>query len=449
MGKLSIFVVDDIRIFRLTLSDELRDAGYEVYEFANGQAALMQIPEIKPDVIISDIKMPIMDGQELLNRVKTQFEDIFFILMTAHASIDSAVKAMKEGAYDYLVKPFETEHLLMMLERLIEFKKLKTENIALKKNIFEKYNFSTFVGNSPEVKNVFKLVEKVMDSNTTILIKGETGTGKELLTNVIHYNSNRKDKPFVKVSCAILSKEIFESELFGHVKGAFTGADETKIGRFELADTGTLYLDDIDDIPLNLQVKLLRVLEEGEIEKLGSPKTIKVDVRIIASTKVDLKELVQQGKFRQDLFYRLNVYPIKLPPLRERTGDVKVLIDYFAKKYSKNNLKIEPEVYKILSSYEFPGNVRELKNLIERLVLLAENNTIKAQTIPFEIRNPSVTDKIKFSETASLNEQIKELEIYAIKNALEKAGNNKSKAAELLDLPLSTLRSKMEKYGIN
>ncbi len=449
MNKMKVFVVDDNRLFRVTLSDELRDAGYDVYEFTNGQAVLAQIRDNTPDVIISDIKMPHMSGLELLAVIKRDYKDISFILMTAYASIDSAVKAMKEGAYDYLVKPFESEKLMIILHRLNEFNRLKEENIAFKKSFYGKFNFSSFIGQSRAIKKVFGLVEKVINSDTTILITGETGTGKELLTNIIHYNSTRKNNPFVKVSCAILAKEIFESELFGHVKGAFTGAEQAKKGRFEMAHGGTLYLDDIDDMPYDLQVKLLRVLEEGEVEPLGSSETLKVDVRIIASTKKDLGRMVKEGSFRQDLFYRLNVFPVHLPPLRERIGDIRILMDFFAEKYGQGKkIILEEEVYRTLSNYRFPGNVRELKNLMERLVLISDNNRIQLKNIPFEIRNPDSPEAFIPNEGKTLNEQLIAFEKNAIKKALEKYEGNKSKAADYLGLPVSTLRSKMEKYNL-
>ncbi len=446
---MKIFLAEDNRLFRVTLSDELRDAGFDVYEFADARAVLMQARNNKPDVIVSDIKMPLMSGLELLSVVKRDYKDIAFILMTAYASIDSAVKAMKEGAYDYLVKPFEPEQLIIILKRLDEFNRLKKENTEFRKNIYNKFNFSSFVGQSPEIKQVFSLVEKVVRSSTTVLITGETGTGKELLTNIIHYNSHRKNKPLVKVSCAILAKEIFESELFGHVKGAFTGAEQAKKGRFEMAHGGTLYLDDIDDMPYDLQVKLLRVLEEGEVEPLGSSETLKVDVRIIASTKKDLGRMVKEGSFRQDLFYRLNVFPVHLPPLRERTGDIRILMDFFARKYGQGKkIILEEEVYRTLSNYRFPGNVRELKNLMERLVLISDNNRIQLKNIPFEIRNPDSPEAFTPNEGKALNEQLIAFEKNAIKKALEKYEGNKSKAADYLGLPVSTLRSKMEKYNL-
>jgi|APSaa5957512622_1039677.scaffolds.fasta_scaffold01782_3 two-component system, NtrC family, response regulator AtoC len=446
---MTIYVVDDVRIFRVGLVDELRDEGYTVYEFANAESALAQIKQVKPDVILSDIKMPGMGGMALMNKVRNLYNDIIFVIITAYATIDTAIEAIKLGAYDYLIKPFEIDKLLITLSHIKECKSLKEENKELKKEISKIFDFSSFIGNSQEKEYLFNLVKKVVNTNSTVLITGETGTGKELLTNIIHYNSNRNNKAFIKVSCAILSREIFESELFGHVKGAFTGAAEEKIGRFELANKGTLYLDDIDDMPYNLQVKLLRVLEEGEIEKVGGTETIKIDVRVIASTKVDLAKLVSQGKFRQDLYFRLNIFPLNLPPLRERKTDIKFTYDFFVNKLRpEKNIITKKEVYNVLNNYPFLGNVRELKNLTERLILISENDTIKYSDIPFEIRNYKQTEIFNSSSANNLNQQLQEFEIHAITTALELNDYNKSKTARKLGIPFSTLCSKMKKYNL-
>lgn len=447
---MKIFVVDDERIIRVTLADELRDAGHQVQEFANGAAAMAQIRDLEPDLIITDLSMPGMDGIEFLNKIKTYNQEIQVMMMTAYSTVDNAVKAMKLGAYDYFTKPFETEEMLMAIKRVEEFINVKNENKFLRKQIIPKYNFDAFVGQSNAVQDVFKLVKVVANSNSTVLITGETGTGKELLTNIIHFNSERKSRPFIKVSCAILNKEIFESELFGHVKGAYTGADKSQKGRFELAHTGTLYLDDIDDMPLNLQVKLLRALEEREIERVGGSEPIKVDIRVIASTKVDLKELVAQGKFREDLYYRLSVFPIHIPPLRERRGDLKGLIIHFIDQFSgKNEVDINSEALDYLCNYPFPGNTREVKNLIERLVLLAGEGTITPEIIPADIKFGNTNMLCTSMENRNLNEIIMEVEQNAIQKALHKTGGNKSRAAALLGIPASTLKSKIPKLFNN
>ncbi|NOX45673.1 MAG: sigma-54-dependent Fis family transcriptional regulator [Chlorobi bacterium] len=444
---MKIFVVDDERIIRVSLVDDLRDAGYKVREFSNARIALMTMQEDMPDVVISDMKMPEMDGLEFLKKAKELNPDVYFIMMTAFSTVSTAVEAMKHGAYDYINKPFNNEKLLIILRRIKELIKVKDENKYLRKQIEQEFDLSSFVGKSGPMTEVFDLIKIVADKTTSVLITGETGTGKELLTKVIHYNSNRRKNPLIKVSCAILNREIFESELFGHVKGAFTGADSDKKGRFELADTGTIYLDDIDDVPLELQVKLLRALEEREIERLGGKEPIKIDFRVIASTKKDLKRLVEEGKFREDLFYRLNVFPINIPPLRERVSDIPALVDHFASLFSeKEPIMISPEVYETLKAYPFPGNARELKNLTERLVLLARDNRITGKTIPNEIKFPGRTLICSSPENKTLTEILEEVERNTIFMALDQSLGNKAKAAEMLGIPASTLKSKLAKY---
>lgn len=441
-----IFVVDDERIIRVSLVDELRDAGYSVHEFSAANAALAQLAVLEPEIIISDLSMPGIDGIEFLKKIKMINPEIQVIIMTAYSTVDTAVEAMKLGAYDYITKPFETDAILLTIQRAAELCSIKDENAYLRKEIQSKFDMSTFVSTNETILDLFEHVKIVANTNTTILITGETGTGKELLTNIIHFNSDRKNKPLIKVSCAILNKEIFESELFGHEKGAFTGADSVKKGRFELANGGTLYLDDIDDMPLKLQVKLLRALEEREIERVGGTDPIKIDIRVIASTKVDLKEKVGKGEFREDLFYRLSVFPLNIPPLRGRVDDVKALIDHFIRYFAgKNEVTIEKEALNCLLKYSFPGNTREIKNLIERLVLLAKNNVITYDLIPMDIKSDSKSLVFTNIENRTLNEILIEVEQNAINKALEMSGGNKSKAAEILGIPASTLKSKLPK----
>ncbi len=448
---LKILVVDDERIVRVTIADDLKDAGFQVREFASAESAFQHLVEIDSnvDIIITDLKMPGIDGLEFLRKIKQINPEIYVLLMTAHGSIQTAVKAMQLGAYDYLVKPFNIDELLLIINRVKELKDIKAENKQLRFQINKKFDFSTFVGMNDVIREVFEHVKIIAEKNTTVLIVGETGTGKELLTNIIHYNSNRKRAPFIKVSCAILSREIFESELFGHEKGAFTGAEKQKIGRFEMANGGTLYLDDIDDIPLDLQVKLLRVLEEGEVERVGGNETIKVDVRVIASTKKNLKDMVDKGTFREDLYYRLNVFPINLPPLRERPGDIVLMARHFVNEFSEGGkTTIDEEALEYLKSYPFPGNVREIKNLMERLVLLAQNGIITKNMLPIEVRFPGRTHNCFYFGTKSLDEIVREVESNAIRDALIRSGGNKAKAATMLQVPASTLKSRIEKLGL-
>lgn len=444
-----IYVVDDERIIRVSLADELRDAGFEVLEFAHASPALMQMKDMMPDIVITDLKMPDINGIEFLKRIKKINTSVYVVLMTAYSTVSTAVEAMKLGAYDYIEKPFDNEKILLIIERIIELKQVKDENKELKIKLKQDYDFSSYVGRSPKVGEIFDLVKIVAQKSTSVLLVGETGTGKELLTNIIHYNSNRSKKPLVKVSCAILSREIFESELFGHVKGAFTGALSDKIGRFEMASGGTLYLDDIDDVPLDLQVKLLRALEEREIERVGGNKTIKIDIRLIASTKKDLRKMVDEGEFREDLFYRLNVFPIQLPPLRERPEDIIELVKHFVSVYSDNTEKqIDNEVFEVLKRYPFHGNVRELRNLSERLTLLSTDNKIEKSIIPYEIKFPGFKPTCFTFDNKTLVEIIEEVEKNAILGAMDKASGNKAKAAEILGIPASTLKSKIAKFDL-
>jgi len=449
MKKLKIFIVDDERILRVSIADGLREEAYTVFEFSSAAGALQRLLEEKPDVVVTDMRMPEIDGLELLERIKQLSPETAVVLMTAYASVATAVKALKSGAYDYLAKPFQTEELLAILGRICELKKVKSENKRLRSHFEQKFDFSSFVGNPDENASLFELIRIAANSDSNVLITGETGTGKELLTKIIHYNSSRKNQPFVAVSCAVLSQEIFESELFGHVKGAFTGAEKDREGRFQLANNGSLYLDDIDDIPLVLQVKLLRAIEERKVEKVGSSKEEPVNIRIIASTKADLRKLVQEGKFRPDLYFRLNVFPIHLPALRERKRDIKILIHYFINYFAQGRkVEIDPDVFNSLLNYHWPGNIRELKNIIERLVLLAQAGKIDITKIPTEISNPTSMPINQLIGNQPLVNIIAEVEVTTIKIALERSKHNKTKAAEILGIPASTLHTKMSKYGI-
>jgi DNA-binding NtrC family response regulator len=446
----NIWVIDDERIIRMTLADDLRDVGHVVREFTDARATLKALQESMPDIVITDLKMPDMNGIELLTKIKDTHPEVIVVVMTAYGTVENAVKAMKIGAFDYITKPFLTEEMLLIVKRIGEFNSILNENIRLKKQIHSKFDFCSYVGDSEANKELFNLIKLVAVKDSTVLITGETGTGKELIANIIHFNSSRKNQLMVKVSCAILSREIFESELFGHVKGAFTGADNDKKGRFELANNGTLYLDDVDDIPYELQVKLLRALEQGEIERVGSTKTFKINVRVIASTKKNLRKLVNNGKFREDLFYRLNIFPLNLMPLRERKKDIKKILEFYYRKFTTmKELKITNEAYKELYAYHWPGNVRELKNIAERLSILAGDEEIQLSNIPLEIRQKEYVDICNSVGNKSLNKILSETEISSIKCALEKTKNNKSKAALILGVPPSTLRTKMDKYGMD
>lgn len=450
MKKLNICIVEDEEILRVSLKDDLLDAGYSVTDFENPIKALEHFKKKKCDIIISDIRLLEMNGLELLSKIKSIDPNVFVIMMTAFGSVETAVEAMKKGAFDYITKPFDKDELLLIIDKIKEIKSLQTKNLEYQNYFQDQFNFDAFIGNSNYVNELKETLKIISQSNTTVLITGETGTGKELIANLIHYNSPRKDKPLIKVSCGILSKEVIESELFGHEKGAFTGADKLRLGRFEKADQGTIYLDDIDDVPLEVQVKLLRVLQEQEIERVGSSEPIKIDVRIIASTKADLSKLVKEGKFREDLFYRLNVLPIHLKPLRERKEDIGPLFNYFLNQFSyQKKYEVEDSVYEILKNYRWPGNVRELKNLTERLTILCYDCKITSSRLPQELFSTEMDyNQLISNQNKSLTEIVEEVEKKLIQNALLKTANNKAKAAELLGLPPSTLKSKIEKYEI-
>jgi DNA-binding NtrC family response regulator len=360
-----------------------------------------------------------------------------------------AVEAMKLGAYDYITKPFTNEELILTIKRIAEVQFLKRENVELREQLKERHGFHKIIGKSKSMQEVYNLLSIVSASDSTVLITGETGTGKEMVADAIHYTGLRQNYSHIKVSCALLSKDILESELFGHEKGAFTGASDDKKGRFELADKGTIFLDDVDDIPLELQVKLLRVLQNSEFERVGGTETLKVDVRIMASSKANLLEKIKKGEFREDLYYRLNVVPINLPPLRERKKDIPLLIEAFIEKYSSGKkLKFSNKTMDYLLRYHWPGNVRELENLIERLALTAKEGNITPSLLPSEIIWEEVCPEEACLDESCFDEIIKNTEVNLIKQALNIAGGNKTKAATLLKLKPSTLRSKIEKYSL-
>ncbi len=448
MNTFKICLVEDEEIIRITTADELSDEGYEVVSFPNGMDCITYLNKNTADIIITDLRLPDLHGLELLKQVKEKHPNIGILVMTAYGSVDTAIDAMKIGAFNYLMKPFPTEELKINVQKLIEFKNLSIRCDIINQANQAKYGYDAYIGQSKFVQDLQKILPYAANSDSSVLITGETGTGKELIANIIHYNSPRHEKPFVKVSCAILPREMFESELFGHIKGAFTGAIKDRVGKLEEANNGTLFLDDVDDIPLELQVKLLRFLQEGEIQRIGSNKTIKLNVKIIAATKKDLGQLAEQGLFREDLYYRLNVLPIKLYAIRERIEDVAILFEYFVNHFAKKPIQILPEVYEILKQYSWKGNIREIKNIAERTVILMSNNKITPVDLPLEIKENQTIQK-SYEITKPLNEQLAEIEINLIIDALSKSNNNKTKAAELLQIPLNTLRSKMEKYGLS
>lgn len=445
---MNILIVDDEKIKRVTLREDLEDAGYDALTASSGDESLELLRKEVFEIVVTDLRMQQMDGIELLKKVKADYPDIYVIMMTAYATVETAVEAMKLGAYDYITKPFSSDELLLILDRIKRLKSLEEENRDLRLRLKTDYRYDQLIGESPAMQKVFEKTEKALSSNLTLLLQGETGSGKDIIASIVHYNGNRKDHPFIKLSCAAIPHELIESEIFGHEKGAFTGAVRQKKGRIEMANNGTIFLDEVDDIPLELQVKLLRFLDEKTLERVGGTSSIKVDVRIIAATKVDLKKKAETGEFREDLYYRLNVFPITLPPLRERKEDIPRLIDHFLQKsFPHNDMPgIAPECLDVLMGYHWPGNIRELKHLIERLGLLKVGKSIKLTDLPHEMRLPT-NNQIRLEPGKdSFEEIISSTERELITSALQMAGGNKSKAAELLKMKPSTFRDKLKRY---
>jgi two-component system response regulator AtoC len=443
--KVKILVVDDEAVIRESLRDWLSDVGHQVLTAEDGFQALKMIEKEKPGIAIVDLVMPGMDGIELLKRAKEISPSIEVIIVTAYGSIPTAITAMKEGAYDYIEKPFCPEKAELLIERLVEHQGLLEENISLHQRLEERYRFENIIAKSPKMQQVIEVIKVVAKSNATVLITGESGTGKELVARAIHSQSYRKDKPFVAVSCAALPESLLESELFGHEKGAFTGAHAQRRGKFEIANRGTLFLDEIGEMSANIQVHLLRVLEEKEFTRVGGNELIKVDVRVISATNKDMKKAVANGPFREDLYYRLNVVTIELPPLRERKEDVPLLAQHFLRKFAVENQKeitdFSPEASDFLLKYNWPGNVRELENAIERAVILAKNSYIDAADMPQE--------NLQLVQSAPVGKSLEEVEKEHILNILKESGGNYSKAARILGISRITLYNKAKAYRLD
>lgn len=449
-----ILIIDDEPLMRISIADAMIAEGYDVKALESGREGIDFIRKTNYDIIITDMKLPEVDGMEILKTALKHSPRSKVIMITAYGSVDTAVEAMKQGAYDYITKPFSMDELLIIVRRLMEFRELECENLRLKNKIDEKYAYGGIVANSSKMQEVLEKVRVVAETASTVLITGENGTGKELIANALHYNSSRKDNPFIKVSCAALPETLLEAELFGYEKGAFTGALKQKKGRFELAHTGTLFLDEIGEMSPGIQVKLLRVLQERQFERLGGTETLNVDVRIICATQRDLKKEVKQGIFREDLYYRLNVVPIHIPPLRERREDILLIAAGFLKKFAEKNNKpidgISTEAEGMLLNYSFPGNVRELEHAIERAVILGGGRKIKPADMPEDIRNfykEGLKTAIKISCSESLAKAIGEFEREYILRALEETKGSKTLAAERLGISRKTLWEKCKNYG--
>jgi two-component system response regulator PilR (NtrC family) len=458
MLKDKILVADDEQSMREFLEIMFKKEGYHVSLAPNGEEVLKLAEKEIFDLVLLDIRMPRLDGISVLKKLKAISPETIVIMITAYASADTAIKAMKEGAYDYITKPFKVEEIKLIIKNALEKKNLQQENILLKQVVRDRYHFDNIIGQSSKMLALYDLLEKVAPTKTNILITGESGTGKELVAKAIHYNSPRKDRPFVTLNCGAIPEPLIESELFGHMKGAFTDAIATKKGLFELADEGTIFLDEISELPLLMQVKLLRVLQDKEFKRVGGTEDIRVDVRIISATNRDLEEGVREKRFREDLFYRLNVIQIKIPPLREKREDIPLLTTHFLKKYSeelnKNMSTISPEALRILLNYDYPGNVRELQNIIERAVALESTQELTAQNLSSYLDEQLPLKKRPLdleipNEGIDLEKVVEDLERTLLLKALEKTKGIKKKAADLLHINFRSMRYRLEKYGLN
>ena len=444
-----VLVVDDDEITCNLLEEVLSKEGYAVHKALDGREAIDRGEKHTYDVVLSDIKMIDVDGMEVLRAYRQRSPETIIIMMTAFGSIETAIRAIKEGAYDYVSKPFKLDEIKLTLQRALEQRRLVEENIHYRQELITKYKLENIVGRSPQMLQVYKTIARVAESRSTVLVTGESGTGKELIARAIHFNSPRAARPFVAVDCSSLAETLLESELFGHVRGAFTGAVTTKKGLFEEADRGTCFLDEIGDISLAMQAKLLRVLQEHEIKRVGGTETIKIDVRIVAATNQNLEALVTEKKFREDLFYRLNVVSIHLPSLRERPEDVPLLADHFLRKYASQNNKpvcrISPEAMDLLVRHRWPGNVRELENVIERAATLSGTSLILAEDLPRRLQMEPA--QMSLSSLPS-RMPLSELEKLYIQKVLEETGGNKKKAADILGIDRRTLYRMATRLGL-
>ncbi len=453
MEQARVLIMDDEAGERQRIGGYLEAKGHEVVGVGSVEEAVAAIRRERFDVFLTDCNIPGVDALRTSEDARRINPDMAVIIMTAYGTIETAVKAIKAGAYDYLPKPVDPEQVALLIERITERRNLISENRLLKEQLKDRYKFEEIVSASRAMEDVLNVVGRVAGSNATVLLRGESGTGKELIAKAVHYHSPRAGYPLIKVNCAALPETLLESELFGHEKGAFTGAAFRRIGRFEAADKGTILLDEIGDLTLGMQVKLLRVLQEKEFERLGGNHTIRVDVRVIAATNRDLEKAMKEGKFRDDLYYRLNVVSVVIPPLRERKEDIPALIDYFIKKYGEENSKkisgLTLEARDMLMRYDYPGNVRELENIIERAVVLSKGGTISVSDLPIHMRVPARDVSMDFrSSEGNLNKTLETIERRLILEALKETGGVQTRAAERLGISERVLRYKLKKYRI-
>jgi two-component system response regulator PilR (NtrC family) len=444
-----ILVVDDEKSMREILQIFLRNEGYEVTTANNGEVAVEALKKDIFDLVITDMKMPRMDGLELIKNIKEMTPETAVILITAFGTTESAIDAMKHGAYDYIQKPFQMNDIRLIVKNALERQNLQKDVSVLKQKV-ETPSLENIIGSSPAMQKLFKVISKAAESSANVLMTGESGTGKELVANAIHNLSPRKDKRFVAVNCAAIPEGLLESELFGHMKGAFTGANANKQGLFELANEGTLFLDEMGEMPMTLQAKLLRVIEGGIFRRVGGVTDITVDVRILAATNRDVQKLIEQDRFREDLYFRLNVLSVKIPPLRERGDDIPILVNHFLQKFSGGRMRFSGDAVNMLRNYTWKGNVRELENIVERVVLLCDDEIIGVENLPEEIRHRHVSEE-KIALPAGgmdIEKLMEETERAYLIKALEKTNGVKTEAAKLLNLTFRSFRHKMKKYGI-
>ncbi len=459
MSQVHVLVVDDDPALREILQESLTRENYHVSTAEDGAQAIQAVKETVVHIVITDYQLPDIDGLEVIDRLSKLDAKIIPIVMTGFGTIETAVRAMKSGAFDFITKPFDLETVAAVVRKAAEFHRLRQENHLLRRAVRDQYRLEQLVGVSEPMQQVMEFVQKVADSDSTVMIQGESGTGKELVARMLHFNSLRRDRPLVPVNCGAIPENLLESELFGHEKGAFTGATHARMGRFELAHGGTIFLDEIGELSLPLQVKLLRVLQEREFERVGGNRTIHVDVRIIAATNQDLEAMVEEKRFRQDLFYRLNVIPIVIPPLRERRTDIPLLIDHFLARFNQNKhtevVGLDDEALRLLTEYDWPGNIRELENMMERLVVLKKHGILSFEDLPQKIGRRSIIPELKeqfirLSEDGiHLSREVEQYEKHLIMEALKKANGVTSRAAQLLHLNRTTLVEKLKRKGVD
>lgn len=459
MSQVHVLVVDDDPALREILQETLVRESYSVSTAEDGAGAVQAVKETVVHIVITDFQLPDIDGLEVIDRLSKLDAKIIPIVMTGFGTIETAVRAMKSGAFDFITKPFDLGTVAAVVRRAAEFHRLRQENHLLRRAVRDQYRLEQLVGVSEPMQQVLEFVQKVADSDSTVMIQGESGTGKELVARMLHFNSQRRDRPLVPVNCGAIPENLLESELFGHEKGAFTGATHARMGRFELAHGGTIFLDEIGEMSLPLQVKLLRVLQEREFERVGGNRTIHVDVRIIAATNQDLEAMVEERRFRQDLFYRLNVIPIVIPPLRERRTDIPLLIDHFLNRFNQSKhtqvVGLDDEALRLLTEYDWPGNIRELENMMERLVVLKKQGILASEDLPQKISRKSMIPELKeqfirLSEDGiHLSREVEQYEKHLIMEALKKANGVTSRAAQLLHLNRTTLVEKLKRKGVD